>query len=86
MSDHASNLGAAVNAQAFGKAGAYPELEQSQSFRASPCACIMEYCIPKKRLSIQEETVNTDIVKWHSQMTSQKVWYFRSNGIVNLVK
>ena len=56
MSDHASNLGAAVNAQAFDKAGANPELEQSQSFRASPCACIKEYYVPKK-------TVHTDIVK-----------------------
>ena len=62
MSDHASNLGAAVNVQTFGKAGANPELEQSQSFRASPCACIKEV------LCTHKETVHTDIVKWHSQM------------------
>ena len=53
MSDHASNLGAAVNVQTFGKAGANPELEQSQSFRASPCACIKEYYVLTKRLSMR---------------------------------
>ena len=52
MSDHASNLGAAVNAQAFGKVGANLELEQSQSFKASPRACIKGYYVPIKRLSI----------------------------------
>ena len=52
MSDHASNLGAAVNVQTFGNAGANLELEQSQSFKASPCACIKEYYVPIKRLSI----------------------------------